>query len=369
MKRLELVTDVAVIKQNAIEIKQRIPDPNARLLCVVKADAYGHGAVKTAQALSGIADAFAVATPLEGAELRESGVRQPIVVLGLISDYEDAALSVKYELCQAVDDARDVCALDEAALKQGTRAKLHIKIDTGMSRIGVRDFPALSALLDEIKTLKNVTVDGMFTHFCAADEDEAFTREQKSRFDRAIEAVRQAGFDPICHAAASTAMLKKGYSYGMVRAGIALYGTGVKELSGIVRPAQTLLSHPVAIRRVLKGETVGYGRTFTAQRDSLIATVPCGYGDGYPRILSGRADVLIHGCRAPLTGRVCMDMLMADVTDIPGAGRESEVVLLGKQGNEAITPDELAEKAGTIPYEIMLGFSQRVYKSWKNTEV
>ena len=173
------------------------------------------------------------------------------------------------------------------------------------------------------------------------------------------------GYDPVCHDAASTAMLKRGYGIDMVRAGIALYGTCVEELKGIVTPAQTLISHPVSLRRVLTGETVGYGRRFTARRDNLIATVPCGYGDGYPRILSGKAQALIHGRRVPIVGNVCMDMLMLDVTDVPNVTKDSETVLLGAQGDERITPDELALHAGTIPYEIMLGFSGRVSRSWK----
>ena len=366
MKRLELVTDLTAICDNAREIRRRV-DTSAALLCVVKADAYGHGALQVARALENqkLADAFAVVTPAEGEKLvKEGSLTKPVVVLGLPCGEEDAALSVENGLHQAIESVSEAEMLDRAAAKRGMRAKVHIKLDTGMHRIGVSSEPQLDALLSALKTFKNVDVTGLFTHFCAADEDEAFTLEQKERFERMRAAVRKAGFIPVCHAAASTAMLKSGFAYDMVRAGIALYGTGVKELKGVVRPAQTLLSGVISLRRIAKGETVGYSRRFTAPRDSLIATVPCGYGDGYPRILSGRADVLIEGKRAPIEGNVCMDMLMADVSDIPDVKKGSPVVLLGKMGQEVITPDELAEKAGTIPYEIMLGFSGRVQRSW-----
>ena len=367
MKRLELITDEGILKRNAIEIRRRVPE-KATMMCVVKADAYGHGALKTASALSQVADAYAVATPAEGEQLVDGGIREkPVVVLGLITDEEDARISVTRGLNQAVDTLEDARLLDDAAGRTGHTAKVHIKLDTGMHRIGVNGMESLSGLIEGLRTLKNIAVTGLFTHFCAADEDEAFTLEQLARLRHYRQAVLEAGFHPVCHAAASTAMLKQGFEFDMVRAGIALYGTGVKELKGIVQPAQTLLSQIVALRRIMKGETVGYSRRFTAQRDSLIATVPCGYGDGYPRILSGKADVLIGGKRAPVVGNVCMDMLMADVTDIPGVARRDGVVLMGRMGEEVITPDELAQKAGTIPYEIMLGFSARAQRRWTET--
>ena len=190
-------------------------------------------------------------------------------------------------------------------------------------------------------------MSGMFTHFCFADGDAAFTRAQFERFEAACAAVRAAGFAPVRHAAASTAMLDEAYQLDMVRLGIALYGTGVKALDGAVRPAQTLRTHPLRVCEI-------------AARRTRVMTIPCGYGDGYPRILSGRADVLVNGRRAPVIGNICMDMMMADVTDAGEITPESEVVLLGAQGGERITPDELARLAETIPYEIMLGFSQRV---------
>lgn len=366
MSRLCLETDIGRILENARLIRARIPS-SVRMLCVVKADAYGHGAVNVAHALEKayLADAFAVATTREGEELRRSGIVSPIVVLGAMCDHDDAMRSVLYALSQAVTDAEDVQALSQAAMTLWKPASAQIKIDTGMSRIGIRDKELLSSVLDAFDAHPEVRLDGMFTHFCVADSDEEFTLLQKRKFAKAREYVLSRGYHPTCHAAASTAMLKDGFGFDMVRAGIALYGTGVEELNGIVRPAQRLVSSCIALRTLRAGDTVGYGRHFTASRDTVIMTVPCGYGDGYPRILSGKASVLVHGKRAPVAGNVCMDMLMADVTDIPGVKRGDEVVLMGTMGEETITPDELASLAGTIPYEIMLGFSARVERSVK----
>ena len=192
-------------------------------------------------------------------------------------------------------------------------------------------------------------MEGIFTHFCVAECDPAFTQKQNARFAQALETVRAAGFKPIAHAAATSAMLRSEYQYDMVRAGIGLYGTLVPELQGKLQYAQTLCAKPIRMECIHEGDTVGYGRTFTARRDSRIITVPIGYGDGYTRILSNKADVLVCGKRAPIVGNVCMDMLMADVTDIPEANADSEVVLMGAQGSERITPDELAQLAGTSP--------------------
>ena len=172
--------------------------------------------------------------------------------------------------------------------------------------------------------------------------------------------IRGEGFRPVAHAAATSAMLNPEWQYDMVRPGIGLYGSCLPQLQGELENAQTLVTRPIRIQRIDAGDTVGYGRTFTARRESLIMTLPIGYGDGYPRILGNRASVLVLGKRAPLVGRVCMDMIMADITDIPDVMMDDEVVLMGRQGDERITPDELAELAQTIPYEIMLGFGARV---------
>ena len=332
---------------------------DTKMLCVVKADAYGHGAVPFAKRLEaeGLADAFAVAIVEEAAALRGAGIRSMIVILGGACE-ESLREAVRADASQAVYTAEALRVLQDEAVKLGRDAKAHLKVDSGMSRIGVRTEEELRALLDAWKECPNVRMEGCFTHFCVADTDPAFTKAQDDVFSRMLEIIHEAGYTPIAHAAASTAMLNKAYHHDMVRAGIALYGSCMPGID--VRNAQTLSTRPIRIETIPAGGTVGYGRTWTARRDTRVMTIPIGYGDGYPRILSNRADVLVHGMRAPIVGRVCMDMLMADITDIPDVELTDEVVLMGTQGNETISPDELAEKAETIPYEIMLGFLPRI---------
>ena len=347
------------VAANARAIRARLPE-KVRMMCVVKADAYGHDAARTARKLLAAgADAFAVAIVEEAEALRASGIESMILILGGACE-ESLRQAVRCGASQAVYTPAMLDILQDEAEKSGLRAKAHLKIDTGMSRVGVRGMDDLKALLHHWRRCPDVEMEGAFTHFCVADTDPEFTALQNARFGEALSAIRAAGFDPISHAAATSAMFMPELQHDMVRPGIGLYGSCVKELAGEIENAQTLSTYPIRIQRIAAGDTVGYGRTFTARRDSLIMTLPIGYGDGYPRILSNRASVLVKGRRAPLVGRVCMDMVMADVTDIPDASLEDEVVLLGRQGGERITPDELAELAGTIPYEIMLGFSSRI---------
>ena len=347
------------IAANARAIRARIPD-RVRMMCVVKADAYGHDSVRTARKLLAAgADAFAVAIVEEAERLRDGGIDGMILVLGGAEE-DSLRRAVRARVSQAVYTPRTLEILQDEAARCGKRALAHLKIDTGMSRVGVRGEDDLKAMLAWWRHCPDVDMEGIFTHFCVADTDPEFTSLQNERFSGALAAVRRAGFSPIAHAAASSAMLDPALQYDMVRPGIVLYGSGVPALADELTWAQTLLTRPVRLQWISAGDTVGYGRTFTAGRDTLVMTLPIGYGDGYPRVLSNRASVLVRGKRAPLIGRVCMDMVMADVTDVPGVDLEDEVVLLGAQGDERITPDELADLAGTIPYEIMLGFAPRV---------
>ncbi len=347
------------VAANARAIRRRLPS-QVKMMCVVKADAYGHDAVCTARKLIGAgADAFAVAIVEEAEALRAADIGQMILILGGASE-ESLRQAVRCGASQAVYTPRMLDILQDEAVRAGVPAKAHLKLDTGMSRVGVRGEEDLRALLYCWKRCPDVQMEGVFTHFCVADSDPEFTALQNRRFREGLDAIRAAGFDPIAHAAATSAMFKPELQYDMVRPGIGLYGSCVPELQGELVNAQTLSTYPIRIQRIEAGDTVGYGRTFTARRESLIMTLPIGYGDGYPRILSNRASVLVCGRRAPLVGRVCMDMVMADVTDIPEVSLDDEVVLLGAQGDERITPDELAELAQTIPYEIMLGFGARI---------
>ncbi len=351
---------MADLEANARALRSRVPE-RVRMMCVVKADAYGHGAPRLALRLEacGLADGFAVAIVEEARALRDAGVKGMVLVLGGAGEHS-LREAVRAGVSQAVYDVSSLEVLADEARRLGVRAKAHLKADTGMSRIGVRSLDELECLLARWQDCPEVEMEGMFTHFCAADSDPEFTAAQAAAFDAMLARVRAAGFAPVAHAAASSAMLDPRYQYDMVRAGIALYGSGMPSMAGELRFAQTLVARPIRIETIQPGDTVGYGRTFRAARETVVMTLPIGYGDGYPRILGGRADVLVCGRRAPVIGRVCMDMLMADVTDVPGVSMDDEVVLMGRQGGEAITPDELAERAETIPYEIMLGFLPRV---------
>ena len=354
---LNISTDA--VAANGRLIRALIPR-SVRMMCVVKANAYGHGSVNAARKLLAAgADAFAVAIVEEARILRDAGIEVPILILGGAGE-SSLREAVACGASQAVYSPEMLDVLQDEAQRLGVRASAHLKLDTGMSRVGVRDGAALDALLARWRDCPDVAMDGAFTHFCAADADPDFTEYQNARFEAGLARIRGAGFRPVAHAAATSALLEPRYQHDMVRAGIGLYGTGLPGHEGELRYGQRLTTRPVRIQRIQAGDTVGYGRTFTAARESVIMTLPIGYGDGYPRILSNRASVLVKGRRAPLAGRVCMDMIMADVTDIPGVTLEDEVVLMGDQGGERITPDELAAQAETIPYEIMLGFSVRV---------
>ena len=354
--------------ENARAIRRSIPE-KVKMMCVVKANAYGHGSVNAAQVmLRAGADAFAVAIVDEALELRAAGIARPILILGG-SDSLSMREALHADASQAVYEQWMLDVLQDEAGRSGMRAKVHLKIDSGMSRIGVRSFGDLEKLLDHWKNnCPNVEMEGMFTHFCAAENDPEFTAQQNECFARAVQIAKAAGFNPVTHAAATSAMGMEDCRYDMIRAGIGLYGTLAPGLADALQYAQTLVARPTRLQWIAAGETVGYGRTYTAQRETLVMTVPIGYGDGYPRALSNRACALVCGRRAPIIGNVCMDMIMLDVTDVPGVTQHSEVVLMGEQGQERITPDELAALAGTIPYEIMLGFSARVRRVYEKMD-
>ena len=349
--------DYSIIEANARLL--RAAYSGVQMIAVVKADAYGHGAVQTARAvLRAGADRLAVAMADEAVELREAGVTAPILILGGAQG-EAAEEAVRCGAAVAAQDAGQVEELRRAGQKLGREAIAHIKIDTGMTRIGARGGAELAAVLAEAAK-GGVRVEGAFTHYCdALDRD--FTMRQHGLFLEAVKAIHAAGHEGIlAHSAASEAsLLYPECRDGGVRPGIVLYG-GCQELLPGLKWAMRLTTRPVRVARIQEGESVGYDRAFTSSRESVIMTVPIGYADGYPRAVGGRGWALVRGRRAPVVGRVCMDMLMLDVTDIPGAGMEDEVVLLGAQGEDAVTPDEMAAWCGTISYEIITGFHQRI---------
>lgn len=357
MRSTAITVSAKALTHNARLIRSKLPE-NVRVMAVVKADAYGHGLAYAARAfLEGGACMLAVAIVEEAAALREVGFTCPILILG---GAEESSIdeAVRIGASQSAFTPEMLRALERAAVKYGKPARAHLKVDTGMSRIGVKGDMALDKLIGVWRECPHVEMEGIFTHFCVSETDKEFTDFQNERFLAAVRRVREAGFAPIAHAAATGAFENPKYMHDMVRPGLAMYGFGAK-MPGLV-PAQRLSARPVRLEWIAAGETVSYGRIFRAERDTLVMTVPIGYGDGYPRRLSGKAQAIVEGQRVAQIGRVCMDMTMFDVTDVPGVGLESEVVLMGAQGDECITPEELADMVGTIPYEIMLGFKARI---------
>lgn len=355
--------DVSALAENMRAVRQAMGD--TPVLAVVKANAYGHGLFPAADTfLRAGAKWLGVAIPEEGEALRQNGVTAPILILGGVTPRGMRA-AIENDLTMTVFDARTVMEIDGLCRALQKRADVHIKLDTGMGRIGVQNERELLLVLRALENAPNVRLTGAFTHFADADGgDESFSLEQIRRFD-ALCALLPKGI--LRHAAASAAGLRFPQArYDMVRAGIVLYGYPPVEAALCVKPALSFLTSVMCVRQIKAGATVSYGRTFTAQRDTLVATLPVGYGDGYPRALSGRADVLVGGRRCPVIGRVCMDQTMIDVTDAPFVKAGDEAVLLGAQGDEAIDAEELARLSGTISYEILLSPTGRVPVDYVN---
>jgi len=357
--------NLTALKSNVMEIRKKIG--NRRLLVTAKADCYGHGMEKAARYIDGLVDYFGVATVEEGAMLKGLNIKAAVLHLGPLNagDEEDC---VQNGIEQAVSDIETVRLLENAGAKYNKTVNIHIKLETGMHRTGIRCNEELLALLDEIKQCKFVKLNGVFTHFAAADTDKKeYTKMQAEEFIKGVELIKGYGFNGIIvHCANSAAIIKyPEYYFDMVRAGIITYGyypsEEVPHLIDI-KPVFSLKTCVEAINTVKKGEKIGYSGTYTAKKDMRVAVLPIGYGDGYRRGLSNIGEVLICGKRARIVGNICMDMTMVDVTDIPECTLMSEAVLIGEQGNECITADELAKKLNTISYEIMLSVNQRVPK-------
>lgn len=357
-----LEIDLSAIAGNIRMLRGRTV-AGARFMAVVKADGYGHGAPEVSRcALEHGAAALGVATVEEGVELREAGIFAPILVLGGIARTAAEAV-VRHGLTQTVFDASAAGWLAAAAKKQGKQARVHIKLDTGMGRIGVRDEAAMLALAETILAEPALALTGVFTHFATADGDLGYAHAQYARFlPRANALLRVApGID--VHAANSAAILRMPETHhDMVRAGIALYVNPALP-DGVpdgMRQAMRWVTHGVHVKDVEPGDTVGYGRAFEAKRKTRVMTLPVGYADGYHRSIGGQGVALVRGQRAPVIGRVCMDQAMLDVTDIQGAQAGDEVVLLGTQGHEHISAREMGAWCNMIDYEIVLSPTRRV---------
>lgn len=360
--------DLNNLRHNIEEIRRC--NPNASIMCVIKADAYGHGAVEFAKILEeyDYVYGFAVATADEGIELRINGISKPILVLGYtfkssyhsMVTYSIMPTIISYEMAK---DFNDECE------KMGVRINAHIKVDTGMGRIGFRNNENDLETIARINTLRNINLQGIFTHFARADEKNLkYAKKQLNDFHDIINKLSERGitFD-IIHAANSASIIQfKEAAFDMVRSGIILYGLWPSnEVSHLIdiKPIMSIKSHIVFVKEIDKGVQVSYGGTFTASEKTKVATIPIGYGDGYPRSLSGKGYVLIKGKRAPILGRVCMDQFMVDVTNID-VNILDTVTLLGTDGDETITMEDLGEMSGRFNYEFSCDIGKRIPREY-----
>ena len=356
-QRVYAEVDPGAIKHNLITIKERV---GKKLLVVIKANAYGHGAMQVAQSVKDIADYFAVATIEEAIKLREDNITNPILILGYVSpEYFDDL--VKYDIEQTVFDYESACLLAKVG------GKAHIAIDTGMGRIGFMPNDESLQVIKRIYELEGIKIEGIFTHFATADEkDKAFAKSQLEIFTSFVKKLEEAGVViPTKHIANSAAIIDlPDAALDMVRCGIITYGLKPSGDVGDIdiKPALKLKTHVVNVKKVPKGTPISYGRTYVTDDERVIATIPVGYADGYPRALSNKGRVVINGQYAPITGRVCMDQFMVDVTDIPSVKVGDEVSLI----DSMVTADEIARIEGTINYETVCKISDRVPRIYIN---
>lgn len=370
-ERICAQVDLSAILEN-LENMHRNLKPGTKMTAVIKTNGYGHGAVPIARAVEDLPYlwGFAVATFEEALELREAGVEKPILILGYVfpSCYEDLARLEIRPACFREDMLEQ---LSEAGKRAGKPVHIHIAVDTGMSRIGVMPDEDGMAFVRRALALSaegGLEAEGIFTHFARADEkDLENARGQLHRFSSFIDRIGQeCGFRFACrHASNSAGIISlPGANLDLVRAGITLYGlwpSGEVPRDPVpIRPAMTVTSHVVYVRRVPAGTPVSYGGTYVTRAEEVLATVPAGYGDGYPRSLSNRGWVLIRGQRAPIRGRVCMDQMMVDVSAIPSVQEGDRVTLIGQDGDERITMEELGDLAGRFNYELACDLNARV---------
>ena len=364
--------DLDAIAHNFRAARNHLPK-DMKLLVTVKANAYGHGALRVAQLLQNRVDYFALATMDEAVQLRQAGIRTPLLILGPVqpADYDRAA---KYDVALTVSSLQEAGAISACGVSCGKKITVHMALDTGMSRIG---FPCTEEAARQIRqaaALPGIYAEGIFSHFALSDSpDKSYTNLQAENFRRMLSTI---GVDfPIRHLYNSAAIVDMPPEFDMAREGIILYGllpSDTVDLSRIggIKPAMALRSHVSFVKTLPAGTPISYGCTYCADRESVIATVMAGYADGVPRLLSNRGEVIIRGMKAPIVGRVCMDQLMVDVTHIPGVQPGDTVTIFGTDGEAAITADEAAEKARTIGYELVCGIAPRVPRVYlKNGEV
>jgi len=370
-KRTVVEINLGAIKSNLSQIKKKI-GPKVKILLPVKADAYGHGIIEVSKFVeaNGLVDMLGVASFDEAVLLRRAKIKSPILILGLLSPhFKNFSKIIDYNLTLSLADSNYLQAINQMAFKKKKKVKVHLKIDTGMGRIGCQVEDALN-LVQEIKRLKNIDLEGIFSHFPVADQsEEKFTLNQIKKFQGVIKALEKQGIKiPLKHLANSAGIINFPKSWlDMVRPGLASYGyypSWPKRSNYDLKPAMTLKSHLIFVKRVKAGVGLSYGLKYTPQRDSNIATIPIGYGDGYSRFLSNKGKVLIKGKIYPVVGRVTMDQILINLKDDSYPLGE-EVILFG---SEKITAQTIAFWSKTIPYEVTCAISKRVPRVYSKSD-
>lgn len=364
--------DLDAVAYNMEQMKKRIGD-NARLIGVIKTDGYGHGAVPIAEMFEEMdyVWGYAVACIGEAVVLRKNGIKKPILILGCVFPDEYETM-IEYDIRAAVYTEQMAEAMSETAVRMGKKAYFHIKVDTGMGRIGFQVNEESADVIERISRLPNVCIEGMFTHFAKADEkDKTYTLQQHEKFmwmkaEMEKRNISISYFD--CDNSAGIIDFPD-MKHDLARAGISTYGMypsdEVDKSAVDLKPALRLTSHVSFVKEVEPGTSISYGGTFVAPEKMKVATIPVGYGDGYPRSLSNKGSVLIHGKRAKILGRVCMDQFMADVTGIPETEFMDEVTLIGKDGSDEITVEELSDLSGRFNYEFVCCLGRRIPRVYR----
>ena len=378
--RVKAVISLDAVEQNFREMRKNIAE-DTKMIAVVKADAYGHGAVPIAHLIENhdYIWGFAAATAEEAVHLRQAGITKPILILGIVFDEYFPEL-VQYDIRPAVCEYDEAKKLSDEAVLQNKTVHIHIALDTGMTRIGYADIPESVEEIKKIAELPNLEIEGMFTHFARADEyDRSPAMVQLERYQDFSKRVEEAGVDiPLHHCSNSAGIIRvPEANLSIVRAGITIYGiypsSEVERDIVKLAPVMELKSHITYVKDVPAGAAISYGGTYVADKKKRVATIPVGYADGYPRQLSNKGWVLIHGKKAPILGRVCIDQFMADVTEIDNVKKGDEVTLLGRDGDEFISIEEMGDLCGRFSYEFACDISPRVprvyIKDGKEAEV
>ncbi|SFA72280.1 alanine racemase [Acetitomaculum ruminis DSM 5522] len=367
IKRTCAIVDLEAITHNMEEIKNNI-EKETQIIAVIKTDAYGHGAVKLAEMFENYSYiwGYAVATADEALELRKNNIKKPILILGYVfpEDYDELIMN-DVRLC--VYDLDSAKLISKEAQRLGKAANIHIKTDTGMSRIGFQVNEESADIIKEISTLPNIVTEGLFTHFSKADEfDKTFMKQQIDNYKKMCKMLEEKGVEiKLKHCSNSAAIIEdKSINFNLVRAGIIIYGLWpsdeVNKNVLSLKPAMSLKSSIIHIKKLPKGRIISYGGTYETKKEETIATVSIGYGDGYPRSLSNKGYVLVNGQKAKIVGRICMDQMMIDITDLKDVKLYDTVTLLGNDKNETITMEELGELSGRFNYEFACNLGKRI---------